>query len=1023
MFNFIKNEHEILKLWRERDVFSAMRDKNKSAKETFRFLDGPITANNAMGVHHICGRTLKDAQIKYNTLKGRRTHFQNGFDAQGMWVEVEVEKELGLNDKKAILEYGLANFTKKCIERVNHFADIQTRQSIRLGQIMDWSNSYFTNSDHNIECIWNFLKVCHGRGMLVRSYKSMPWCPRCGTSLSEHEMNGSYRDFEHKAVFVKVPLISEGVTPPVPAAKNIAKKILVWTTTPWTLSSNVAIAVNPNHTYVSVELDGELIIVGKEAVKTLRRKDAKIIDEFKGEKLLGMTFEPILPLEVQEFTHTIIPWDAVSATDGTGAVHIAPGCGAEDFELGKKYGLKQIVPINEAGIFTEEFEYLAGLSTEKCEEIIFNKLRENNALFYVHDYKHSYPFCWRCKTNVVFKLVDGWDIATAKIRPELLAAAQAVKWDPPFLQKTMEHWLENMGDWNISRRRFYGLPLPIYPCDCGHIIVVGSKAELKKIAISPEAIDKIPHLHRPYIDEIAVKCKCGKSAKRVPDVGDCWLDAGIAPFSTAAKDYFPSQVVIEMKEQIRLWFYSMLFMSVVLTGKVPYQKVVGHGMIVDEDGSRFSKSGVNNIKADEAAEMYGADPIRYLFASGNPAHDVRFGPNLIDEARRKLLAFYNAFVFYDTYAAIDKPDVKNHVPRDLDVTDLWLVEVLNNYIKDCEASYEDYKLYEVVSATEKLVEDLSNFYIRVNRRRFWKNDGQQDKLNAYWVLHAAIKTITLVMAPITPFLSEHIWQKLGLPGLCMAADFPIEQKVPLLYGGVARTAGRGGLISKISFAQQVISLALSLRARENLKLRQPLRTLYVKTIHNLSDVMHILQEEVNVKKVEIVQTEDKFNVPYLAVNFKRAGAVLKGDVQKLKDTLATLDDVAMARAVAEHAKGKVTMGEFKNLAADLFDRKLKSKPEFVSETAGDLTVVLDTTLDEELIQQGILREIIRAVQVERQQQNLDITARIKLTLGTNSDQFAQVIKTNKEKICAEVLALGLELKKGKNELEIGIGLA
>jgi len=761
-----------------------------------------------------------------------------------------------------------------------------------------------------------------------------------------------------------------------------------------------------------VHSDPDLLIVGKQALKIIPKKDLiEIVEEFPGSQLLGRRYEPMLPLKVQsnlhaDGMHIIIPWDEVSATEGTGAVHIAPGSGAADFELGKKHNLKQVVPINEAGILTDDFEYLAGLNTEQCEPVIFDKLRDHGTLFYVHDYSHNYPFCWRCKTNVVFKLVDGWDIATAKIKLDLIKAARTVKWDPPFLLKTMEHWLENMGDWNISRRRFYGLPLPIYPCDCGHVTVIGSKAELKKLGTKPELVDKVPHLHRPYIDEIEIKCKCGKHVKRVPDVGDCWLDAGIATFSTKAKDYFPAQAVIEMKEQIRLWFYSLLFMSIVLKGKAPYEKVVGYGIILDENGKMFSKTGPNNIKFDDAIETFGADVTRYLLASGNSANDVRFGPSLIDEARRKLLAFYNTVVFFKTYYDIDKPDFLNRPFSPSDITDKWLTEIVTNYVAECEQSYENYKLHEVIEKTEALVEDLSNFYIRVNRKRFWKNSNDKDKLDAYSCLYGAIVNIAIVLAPITPFLSEHIWQTIvrpidgkKCPEFCMTADFPQCKAI------------QSGIVKKVKFVQNVISLALSLRARENLKLKQPLRTLYIKTNENLRDFENILRDEVNVKEIKIVTNDDQFNVPYLTVNFKKAGAILKDKVQDLKTRLEKMSDVEMSKLVASYDKGK---------DVDLYVRNLKSKTEFVSSTEGDLTVVLDTTLDDELIEEGILREIIRTIQVTRQDQNFDIVARVKLKLTAPAEQL-RVIEKHKTKICEETLATELVTKVGK-ELNILISL-
>ena len=467
--DFIALEKEILKFWEENKCFDKLVEKNKNG-ERFRFLDGPITANNPMGIHHAWGRTLKDANIKYNSMHGKSCQFQNGFDSQGLWVEVETEKEIGVHDKRGIMEYGMDKFTEKCMARVRKFSGIITEQSKRLGQWMDWEHSYFTNTDLNITSIWFFLKTCHERGILVKSHRPMPWCPRCGTSLSEHEMSGSYKDVEHTSIYAKLPI------------KDSDDSILVWTTTPWTLTSNVALAVNPDIDYlrVKVKSDSRNLIVGKDALKKLKGDVVTVLDEFKGKELIGKEYTTVFPeFPVQDFVHTIVPWEDVDATEGVGVVHIAPGCGAEDFDLGKKLGLKQICPIDDNGIITEGFGELTGKSTSEVLDSVVKIMTERNTLYKTEPIVHSYPHCWRCKTQVVFKLVDEWSIATESLKPELIAAADTVRWEPDFAGKRMKDWLTNMGDWNISRKRFYGLPLPFYPCKkCGHLTVVGSKEEL-----------------------------------------------------------------------------------------------------------------------------------------------------------------------------------------------------------------------------------------------------------------------------------------------------------------------------------------------------------------------------------------------------------------------------------------------------------------------------------------------------------------------------------------------------------------
>jgi len=1017
-FDFVENEHKVLKFWEEISLFSKMMDKNKDSKERYRHLDGPVTTSGSMGVHHIWGRTLKDAQLKYNHLKGRSAQFRSGFDAQGLWMEVEVEKALGLKSKKDIEQFGLANFTEECIKVVNKFAGIQTMQSVRMGQIMDWENSYFTNSDHNITSIWHFLRICHDKGWLKKSYKSMPWCPRCGTSLSEHEMTGSYKELEHRAVFVKLKIA------------GVDEKILVWTTTPWTLTANVAVAVNPENTYLKVQVksDTDLIVVGKEALKRLNDDVVKVVAEIKGSDLVGKKYTRPLIFKGQDAEGKIIPWSDVAANEGSGAVHIAPGCGAEDFELGKKHGLTPIVPIGEDARYSKEFGDLAGMSTDEAEDPIFDMLRVNGTMYYTHKYKHNYPYCWRCKTNVVFRLVEGWDIATAEIKPQIMAEIEKIEWQPAYLRKMMEDWIRNMGDWNISRRRFYGLPLPFYPCDCGHFTVVGSIDELKKVALNPEKVDELPRLHRPYIDEIKIKCdKCGIPVSRVLDVGDCWLDAGITPFSTkgyftdrkAWERDFPIEVVIEMKEQIRLWFYSLLFMSVTMGHGTPYKKVVGYNTMLDATGKKFSKTDPNNIKAHEAADKFGADAMRFVFAGANPALDMRFGTQMIQDAKKSLSSILNTVTFFNTYAEIDKPKIESHVPKNLDVTDIWLIESVNDYIKVCDDAYAKHQINLVTSATEKLVEDLSNFYIRTNRRRFWKGERGTDKLNAYWVLYQAIKTIALCLTPITPFLSEHIWQTLvkeygKSEESVLLSNFPTQIKV----GDSIK-----GITDHVAFIKKITTMAHFLRARENLKVRQPLKKMYVKANDDkaLKLFESYLKDELNIKEIELVKDEEKFNIPYLTVNFKKAGAQLGGRVQELKKSLEVFDDAKMAKVVAEFAKGKVKIDGFGNLSAELFERKLKSKSEFVSETQDNITVVLDTTLDKNLIEEGKVRELIRAIQVARQEADLDITARISLGLNVKNVELANVIDNWKTKIMQEVLAKELiEKVVGGKKIDIDI---
>ena len=478
---FIGMEHDVMDFWEKNDCFGKLRAQNKG-HEMFRFLDGPITANNPMGIHHAWGRSLKDIFIRYKGMQGYDCRCQNGFDSQGLWVEVEVEKELGFKTKKDIENYGMDKFTRKCVERVKHFSGIITEQSKRLGQWMDWDNSYFTNTDTNIQGIWYFLKKCNENGWIKKEYKPMPWCPRCGTSLSEHEMTGSYKLMTHDSVFFKLPIVEDG------------RKILVWTTTPWTLSSNVALAVNPEIDYVEVKVksDDSLLILAKNAIKYLGDDKLEVVRMFKGDELVGLHYETCFPeLEAQQgIDHKIVPWEDVDAEEGVGVVHIAPGCGAEDFELGERLGLAKVMPVDDMGIFLPKFGFMSGKDSHNIKDEVFEELKKRNKLYKVEPHEHSYPVCWRCKNEVIFRLVPAWYIVTGELKPRLLKAAESVKWEPASNGKRMADWLNNMGDWNISRKRYYGMPLPFYVCeDCGEITVIGSKAELKEKAVDPAMVD------------------------------------------------------------------------------------------------------------------------------------------------------------------------------------------------------------------------------------------------------------------------------------------------------------------------------------------------------------------------------------------------------------------------------------------------------------------------------------------------------------------------------------------------------
>ena len=761
-------ELEILDLWERESTFEQLRALNRGGPK-FSFVDGPVTANRmVLGVHTAWGRTLKDVFQRYKALRGHDQRYQNGFDCQGLWIEVGVERALGLNSKREIEEYGLAEFARRCRDVVVESSRALTEGSIRLGQWMDWGKDYFTFSDTNIEYIWRFLRLVHERNWLYLGHRSTEWCPRCGTSISAHELVGSYVDRADPSLYVRLPL-----------RHALGGSLLIWTTTPWTLPANVAAAVHPEAEY-GLREDGVWVAVARfpDAGYTQRRKGAELVGlEYEGpyDAMLGDT----------AVEHRVIPWDDVSLEEGTGIVHIAPGCGSEDFELSRVHDLPVLTPVDEAGRFYDEYGWLHGLSTVEAAEQIIGDLEERGRLHESGLHEHRYPECWRCHTPLIFRISDDWFIGVEELRQPLRDANAEVEWTPAYMGKRMDDWLVNMGDWNISRRRYYGLPLPFYPCGCGHLNVIGSKAELEERAL--RGLDQLEELRRPWIDEVPIACEqCGEEVRRIPEVGDVWLDAGIVPFSTlgwrneeyvpegyatgAAKglttadlpdhayweEWFPADWVSEMREQIRLWFYSQHFMSVVLTGKAPYKRVLGYEKMLDEAGREMHSSWGNTIDAPDAFEAMGADVMRWQFSAQPPDRNLLFGFGPGHEIKRKLLTLWNSARFLVDYATIAgfQPEWGAAPPAERPL-DRWLAARTAKLVADATGAYESYLTTDVIRAFDDFVDDVSNWYIRRSRRRFW--DGDPVALQALWT--ALVQGIRVV-APIMPFLSEHLWQTL-----------------------------------------------------------------------------------------------------------------------------------------------------------------------------------------------------------------------------------------------------------------------
>ena len=991
-------EREILELWEREGTFELLREQNADGP-IFSFVDGPVTANKTLGVHTAWGRTLKDVFQRYKALRGFHQRYQNGFDCQGLWIEVGVERELGLNSKREIEEYGLAEFARRCRDVVVRSSEELTQGSIRLGQWMDWGRDYFTFSDTNIEYIWKFLRRVHDQGWLYLGHRSTEWCPRCGTSISAHELHGSYEDRIDPSVYVRLPLRDRD-----------GEALVVWTTTPWTLPANVAAAVNPDAEYGLLE-SGDWVAVALNPDETFARVG-------KGSELVGLRYDG--PFDALgpggEVEHRVIPWDEVALDTGTGIVHIAPGCGSEDFELSRVHDLAVLQPVDEAGRFYPEYGWLHGLGTHDAAEQIVSDLGDRGLLVHAGTYEHSYPFCWRCHTPLIFRIADDWFIAVEELRPRLLAANATVEWTPEYMGKRMDDWLRNLGDWNISRRRYYGLPLPIYPCEaCGHVTVIGSRAELEERAVS--GLDQLEELRRPWIDGVPIRCSgCEAAVRRIQEVGDVWLDAGIVPFSTlgwendtvvpggygtgAAKglttadlpdrsyweQWFPAHWVSEMREQIRLWFYSQLFMSVALVDRAPYEKVLGYEKMLDEHGREMHGSWGNIIVAEDAFKRMGADVMRWQFCAQPPDRNLLFGYGPAHEIQRKLLTLWNSVGFLVQYG-----NIESFAPRYLDLErldvehplDHWLVERTRQLVADATAGYERWLTVDVVRAFEAFVDDVSNWYIRRCRRRFW--EGDETALRALWL---ALVQGFRVIAPLMPFLAEHLWQTLVRQS-CPDAPSSVH-----LAGWPETPPPNVSAVEEMAAARRVVELGRQARSASGVKLRQPLPRLVVEGAALADGLASEIRDELRVRELELGHVDAELRVkPHLPALGPRLGKEL-GPVR-----------AALQAGEFEALAG----GRFRVLGHELGPDEVlveRAGREGWAVAADDgVTVALDLTLDDDLLREGRVNELVHRVNTLRKEAGLELTDRIALTVPAGD---ADLLAEHADWIKAETLAVSVE---------------
>ena len=1054
--DFVKNEHEILDYWAKENTFKKLVSKNQKGPK-WSFLDGPITANNPMGVHHAWGRTLKDLYQRYKSMNGFQQRYQNGFDCQGLWVEIEVEKELGIKSKKEVEELGIEKFVNLCKERVEKFSEIQKNQSIRLGYWMDWENSYYTMSEENNYAIWAFLKKLFEDDKIYRGTDVVPWSGRSGTSYSQMEIIEGRKLTVHKGVFVKFAI-----------NERSNEHILIWTTTPWTLSSNIAVAVNKKINYAKVQIqDGTIFYVaetnlkyqrlnkefsekknwveGVPKLKTLdqifkERGGYEVLEVLKGEDLVGLTYKgPFDHLEPQNTVggfpihdtsnlkkqsavdcHIVIDGgkdsegnDMVVEGEGTGFVHMAGGCGAIDNKICKKEGFVEISPIDNQANFIDGFDFMSGLSVTDPDtaQKIIDDLKDRNLLLYVEDYPHIYPHCWRSGDELVFKQVDEWYI-NMDWRKKIKSVVDDINWIPAWGKDREHDWLDNMGDWMISKKRFWGLALPIWTFEDGSFHVVGSKEELKELAVEGWEKFEGNSPHRPWVDYVKIKHpKTGLVGKRIKDVGNPWLDAGIVPFSTMKyfddksywEEWFPADFITEcFPGQFRNWFYSLLAMSSFLEGKSPFKTLLGHALVKDESGAEMHKSAGNAIWFDDAAEKMGVDVMRWMYSKQNVEKNLLFGYDKADEVRKKLISLWNVYSFFCTYANLDdfKPHSHDISDKDLSLLDRWIISKSHQLTADAKLSYENFEVDKLLKNVESFLDDLSNWYIRRNRRRFWKSENDADKFVAYQTLYEVLLDLIKILSPIIPFVSERMY-------LNITKDDDNENNNSIHLSSFPQSDHSkidNALIEKVDSLKRVIESGRAVRKKANIKVRQPLNSLKVYTANKqvksfIQKQADIVIDELNIKEVVFSDNIDEFGKLSLKPNFKNLKMKFGDEMQEAMKSISTLN----AKTVLENLLHGNSFPE-NSFELNKDDVLITLKAEKGSESflAKDLIVCLDTTISEQLRLEGVLRDLIRQIQLMRKEADFNIDDRIIIS-GTFKNELKDVISENKDYFMNEVL--------------------
>ena len=1001
--NFVEREKQVEKFWEDNQIFEKSM-KVREGNPSYVFYDGPPTANGKPHIGHVETRVIKDMIPRYRTMKGYQVPRKAGWDTHGLPVELEVEKKLGLDGKDQIEKYGVEPFIEQCKESVWKYEGMWEDFSHTVGFWADMKNPYVTYHNDYIESEWWALKEIWKKGLLYEGHKIVPYCPRCGTPLSSHEVAQGYKDVKERSAVVRFKVKGEDAY------------ILAWTTTPWTLPSNVALCVNPDEDYVKVTSKGYTYYMAAALVDTVLGEGAEILEHYQGKDLEFKEYEPLFPYAEKRIgnkkAYYVVCDTYVTLTDGTGVVHIAPAFGEDDSKVGHRYDLPFVQLVNEKGEMTEETPW-AGTFCKKADMAVLQALEDKDLLFDAPLFEHSYPHCWRCDTPLIYYARETWFIRMTAVKEDLIRNNNTINWIPESIGKgRFGDWLENVQDWGLSRNRYWGTPLPVWQCECGHQDCIGSIEELKEKADNcPDDIE----LHRPYIDAVTIKCpKCGKEMHRVPEVIDCWFDSGSMPFAQHHYPFenkeifekqFPAQFISEAVDQTRGWFYSLLAISTLLFNKAPYENVIVLGLVQDENGQKMSKSKGNAVDPFDALQTYGADAIRwYFYTSSAPWLPSRFAGKTVVEGQRKFMGtLWNTYAFFVLYANIDNFDAtKYSLEYDkLAVMDKWLLSRLESTVKAVDDNLANYRIPEAAKALQSFVDDMSNWYVRRSRERFWAKGMEQDKINAYMTLYTALVTVAKAAAPMIPFMTEDIYQNLvrsinaDAPESIHLCDFPevhedwIDPKME----------------EDMADLLEIVVMGRAARNTANIKNRQPIGTMYVKSEFQLSEFYkEIIEDELNIKEVVFKDDIADFISYSFKPQMRTVGPKYGKLLNKIKTTLSELDgNKAMAELKSTgELKLDIDGQEIVLLEEDLLIDMAQMEG-YVSESDHTITVVLDTNLTPELIEEGFVRELVSKIQTMRKEAGFEVMDKIRVYAKDN-DKIVSIMKNHGDEIKSEVLA-------------------